>query len=255
MNSDENTGFNRPMGMKYSRFLSRLHDDNLFDWYMEVGCRSGDTFKNVRGKTIAVDPFFKVEQNVIQQKPELYIFQRTSDDFFASNALERIGATLSFSFLDGMHLFEFLLRDFINTEAHSGKNSAIALHDCCPYNFRMTTRDLNNLPRGDWTGDVWKLLPILQEYRPDLTIDVLPCKPTGLILVSDLNPNDATLSKNYEKIVAKWEAIELSDYGPEKFYDSFEYVPALEVLAKKTDPFKNIRMTEEGHSVPRFVTP
>lgn len=97
---------------------------------------------------------------------------------------------LSFSFLDGMHLFEFLLRDFIAAEKASGPNGVIAMHDCCPFSHEMTTRDLDNLPQGGgaWTGDVWKLIPILREYRPDLKLTVLNAAPTGLVFVSGLKP-------------------------------------------------------------------
>lgn len=70
---------------------------------------------------------------------------------------------LSVSFLGGMHLFEYLLRDFIGTEKNSTKNSIILLHDCCSFDHTMTTRDLECIPRFAWTGDV------------------LDCKPTGLV--------------------------------------------------------------------------
>lgn len=101
----------------------------LFDWYLEVGCRSGRTFGPVRGKTIAVDPYFRIETNVIGPKPALHILQQTSDDFFASGFLKAMKIKLSFSFLDGLHLFEYLLRDFMGAEANSHKNGVIAMHD------------------------------------------------------------------------------------------------------------------------------
>jgi hypothetical protein len=122
--------FNRAMGKNYARFLDGLHANMLFDWYLEVGCRSGRTFGPVRGKTIAVDPYFRIETNVIGPKPALHILQQTSDDFFASGFLKAMKIKLSFSFLDGLHLFEYLLRDFMGAEANSHKNGVIAMHDC-----------------------------------------------------------------------------------------------------------------------------
>ena len=47
--------FIRAEGKQYTRFLDNLHRTHLFDWYLEVGCRSGRTFGPVRGKTIAVE--------------------------------------------------------------------------------------------------------------------------------------------------------------------------------------------------------
>ena len=84
-----------------------------------------------------------------------------------------------------MHLYEYLLRDLIATERNSSPDGFIMLHDCCPFDHGMTTRDLDNLPDGPWTGDVWKIIPILQAHRPDLKIDVLDCRTTGLVVLSN----------------------------------------------------------------------
>lgn len=98
----------------------------------------------------------------------------------------------------------------------------ILLHDCVPYGPRMTTRDLSRLPNGSWTGDVWKLIPILQAYRPDLTLTVLDCRPTGIVCVSGLDPESRVLPKAYDRIVADWAAVELEAYGVERFFGSFQ---------------------------------
>ena len=87
--------FKQANGVRYVRFLLDILEKNVFDWYLEVGCRSGRIFGNSRGKTIAVDPYFQVQSNVINVKPELHVFQKTSDDFFASNFLDAIDAKLS----------------------------------------------------------------------------------------------------------------------------------------------------------------
>ena len=242
--------FNRALGKSYIRFLDELHARNLFDWYMEIGCRSGRTFGPVRGKTIAVDPYYRVETNVIGAKPALHILQQTSDDFFASGFLKAMKIKLSFSFLDGMHLFEYLLRDFIGTEAHSRETGVIALHDCYPYHQEMTTRDLANLPKGAWAGDVWKLLPILRTSRPDLKITVLDCKPTGLVLISNLKPGDQTLKKNYDKIIEEYRDLTLQDFGPEKFAADFPLVDARTYAASGYPDFAAIRLPDDA-----FVEP
>ncbi|MGI3186205.1 hypothetical protein [Nioella aestuarii] len=218
--------FKPATGMHYHRFLRNLHDTTLLDWYMEIGCRDGSSFAPVRSKTIAVDPFFRVERNAIGAKPALHIFQQTSDDFFASGFLDALGIRLSLSFLDGMHLFEYLLRDVIQTERRSRPDGVIMMHDCCPFDHPMTTRDLNNIPEAAWTGDVWKLLPILKQYRPDLKIDVLDCKPTGLVMLSNLDPGNTALSDAYDKILADWVTVTLEDYGTARFFESFDYVSA-----------------------------
>lgn len=247
--------FNRPADKSYARFMKRLHRHVLFDWYLEVGCRTGRSLAEVRSKTIAVDPYFLVEQNVIQNKPALHIMQQSSDDFFESGFLKAMGITLSYSFLDGMHLFEYLLRDFMNTEAFTDPKGVIALHDCCPYAHKMTTRDVENAPSEAWTGDVWKLIPILQQYRPDLTITVLGCKPTGLVLVSGLNPKNRTLSKAYDQIVEDWTDVTLEAYGVEKFYDLFDYTPVEEIERSDYALFEWVRLPNEEALKPGYVSP
>lgn len=207
----------KPSGIRYLKFLNSLHSRFIFDWYLEIGCRDGRTFAPVQGKTIAVDPNFVTDRNIIGRKPTLLVVQETSDEFFAQGLLRKLKAELSFSFLDGMHLFEFLLRDFMNVEANSAPQGVIAMHDCIPFSFEMTTCDLDNLPAGAWTGDVWKLLVILQEYRPDLKVQVLDAAPTGLVLVHGLNPKSRVLQKNYEKIIEKFTNLDLETFGVERF--------------------------------------
>lgn len=248
-------GFRPASGMIYARYLKSLHQGPPFDWYLEIGCRKGNTFAGSRSKTVAVDPYFQVEQNVITQKPALHVLQQTSDDFFESGFLKAIKAKLSFSFLDGMHLFEFLLRDVMNTEAHTRKDGIIALHDCIPFDYAMTTRDLDNLPSRAWTGDVWKIIPILREYRPDMQIDVLDCQPSGLVLLSNLKPTDKTLSKNYDKIISDWTDVTLEEYGLDQFYSHFDFVDARADRLGGFKRFDHLRLDESEALNPTAITP
>lgn len=247
--------FNRPDDIRYLRFLRQLHDSVLFDWYMEIGCRAGKTFAPVRSRTIAVDPFFQVETNVIGTKPALHVFQQTSDAFFESGFLKAADVKLGFGFLDGMHLFEYLLRDFMNTEKHSDPGGVIALHDCCPFNHAMTTREIDPPPSGAWAGDVWKIIPILQEMRPDLTITVLGCKPSGLVLVSNLDPESRKLSSNYDALVRQWTPVTLESYGTDKFFGSFDYVPCSDISGDGFALFDKVRLPEDSAMKPSYVTP
>lgn len=247
-------GYRRSFGQRYSDFLAILHRSMVFDWYLEVGCRAGRTFSPVRGNTIAVDPFFKADQNIIGAKRRLFVFQETSDDFYATGFLKKNGIQLSFSFLDGMHLFEYLLRDFMNTEANSHPDGVIALHDCVPFAPGMMSRDIDNLPQGPWTGDVWKLIPILQTYRPDLKVEVLDCRPTGLVLVSGLNPKSTKLRQAYDRILAEWTTVELAGYGVERFFGSFVPVDPEAYAAAGYPAFAKVRRDIDSVAIPTNVT-
>ncbi|KAF0116271.1 MAG: hypothetical protein FD150_441 [Rhodobacteraceae bacterium] len=225
-------------GLDYRDFLDALHQQLRFDWYLEVGSQTGRSLAKSRSPSIAVDPVFRIKYDVAGNKPHLHLYQATSDDFFAAGHLKALKAKPDFSFLDGMHLFEYLLRDFINAEAAGKPTSVIAMHDCCPFGHAMTTRDIDNIPRGAWTGDVWKLIPILQDYRPDLTIQVLDCAPTGLVVVSNLDPKNKALTKAYDKILARYTNLTLADYGVEKYYSSFTYVDPIKLA---NDGFQTFR--------------
>lgn len=243
--TDANGNACRANGMGYRKFLQEMHQSLMFDWYMEVGCRSGKSFADVRSKTIAVDPVFSIRHNVVGVKPELYLFQKPSDDFFGSKFLEKNEIEISVAFLDGMHLFEYLLRDFIGTERNASKNGVILLHDCCPWNNTMTTRDLDNIPDGPWTGDVWKLIPILNKYRPDLKIDVLDCKPTGLVAISNLDPDNTVLSDAYDEIEAEFLDLDLGLSKAREFYESFDFVSAEEERAAGYPLFTGVQIKDE----------
>lgn len=243
----------KPTGVRYERFLGKLHQALLFDWYLEIGCKDGTSFAPVRSKTIAVDPFFRAEVNVIGQKPALHVFQATSDAFFESGFLKRNDIRLSVSFLDGMHLFEYLLRDFMNTEAASDPQGVIMMHDLVPFRLGMTTRDLTAI-RGPWTGDVWKLLPILQRWRPDLALTMLDLRPTGLLCVTNLSPGNRVLHENYDAIVAEFTEPDIETYGVERYFRSFDYTDAKAMMEKGFPLFQPLALDPEAALVPRLMS-
>ncbi len=248
------SGFDRPTDIRYYDFLAQIHSAMTFDWYLEIGCRRGRSFANVRGKTIAVDPYFAIDSNVIHHKPALHIFQQTSDAFFDSGFLDALGIRISFAFLDGMHLIEFLLRDLANTEAASDPGAVIAVHDCCPFSHEMTVREVDPTSKAAWTGDVWKIIPILQKYRPDLKLTVLGCKPTGLLLVSHLDPSNTVLTEYREDIVAEWSGLTLAEFGAGRLFGSFEYQPAATIAAEGFPMFASVRQSHDSVGVPRYVS-
>jgi hypothetical protein len=116
-----------------------------------------------------------------------------------------------------MHLCEFLLRDFLNTERFCCNNSIIALHDCLPLDLVMAERewpssDRQSLSRkGWWTGDVWRCALILKRRRPDLRITALDAPPTGLVLITNLDPCSTFLRDHYASLVEEMHAVSLSD--------------------------------------------
>ncbi len=114
-------------------------------------------------------------------------------------------------FIDGMHLFEYVLRDFINIEKRcASKDSFIVLHDTVPRDKVTSER---NRTTNFWTGDVFKIILILKKYRPDLKIYNADAAPTGLTIVSNLDSSSDILFNNYEKIVNEYVGMDFDNLG------------------------------------------
>lgn len=215
-------------GQDYQNVLKTLHTVLRPRSYVEVGVETGMTLALATCASVGVDPAFKIGRDVTGAKPMLALRQCGSDEFFTSfDPRAWFGSdAVDFFFLDGMHLFEFLLRDFMNAERFSRPNSIIALHDCLPVDMYMTSRErgVSAYPpvhnAGWWTGDVWRLLPTLKKYRPDLRIHCLDAAPTGLVLVTGLDPRSTVLADRYGEIVAEGLALNLTEIGIQAFLDS-----------------------------------
>jgi hypothetical protein len=182
-----------------------------------------------------VDPQFIISDDVIGKKPALQVFQETSDAFFAKRDLEGLlGGPVDLAFLDGMHLFEYLLRDFFNTERYCRRNSVIVLHDCAPCDEFIATRSPQDPKRrnsknpGWWAGDAWKMLPILKQFRPDITIYVLDSVPTGLVVVTNLDPDSRILTDNYYRILDEFRDLTLDGENFDRFINSIDFIDAAE---------------------------
>ena len=213
-------GFRRMTGRHYHDVLTQIEQRLTPDWYLEIGSRSGTSIAHRSCNFVAVDPEFAVTADVFNSARQMHFMQQTSDAFFASGFLGKLGIVPDFAFVDGMHLFEFALRDFINAEAAMAPAGLIALHDVCPYDHGMALREATpeEAPFA-WTGDVWKTIVILKELRPDLQIDVLSASSTGLACIRGLDPENDALSKGYEGALAKYTDMTLADYGVERYFD------------------------------------
>jgi hypothetical protein len=198
-------------GLHYMAFMahvSRVRDSRR---YLEIGVSQGHLLSQIHTDVaIAVDPALQIGFNVSENKRLVSLVQVPSDTFFAEyDVMALAGGKPDLIFLDGMHTFEFLLRDFYNAEAIASDRTLIVLHDCLPLNAEMAERnskrsaEIGKTSRFPyhWTGDVWKIIPILQSYRPDLRIVYVDCPPTGLVCITNLDPSSRVLKDNYFRIV------------------------------------------------------
>lgn len=185
-------------GEDYLSLLHRIHQHLHPRTYVEIGIDSGDSLTLVQEGTIAIgiDP---EPQIVHPLQPTTKVFAETSDDFFAKRnlSIELAGQPVDLAFIDGMHRFEFALRDFMNIERYCTPGSTILIHDCYPLDEVTAARKMTT---SFWSGDIWKLMFCLKEYRPDLAVYTIATPPTGLGLVRNLDPHSTVLRDNLQRI-------------------------------------------------------
>jgi len=199
-------------GDDYLAHLARFHETLAPRVYLEIGVDAGRTLTLARPPTLAlgVDPTAK-EGRPFAAPTRLFPVE--SDVFFASGqAAEALaGRTVDLAFVDGLHLFEQALRDFIHVERHASSGAVVLFHDCLPLTPATASR---NRTTGFWSGDVWKIIPILRRLRPDLTVFLIPAYPTGLLAVTGLDPASRAREVGYAEAVEEWREKDWSG-GPE----------------------------------------
>ena len=209
----------------YLSFLGALHR-NIYEGYFEIGTRTGASLILSQSPSIAIDPFFQLNVNPIGNKDFCLLFQETSDSFFSNTAPKLSGFKCQLAFIDGMHLFEYALRDFINLTKISSEKALFLFHDPIPWSFKMATRNSESLERNEaWTGDIWKLVHILIDAGLKDNVNLLTSAPSGLLAV--LNPNRkivAMLEENYDSICTQWRDVELNEDNLGKFYETGVFV-------------------------------
>ena len=189
-------------GESYQSLLARIHAHLKPRTYIEIGVEAGASLRAVSARTrvLGVDP-----QPIIAfpLPPNVRIFAETSDQFFASRDVraELGGLPVDLAFIDGMHHFEYALRDFINLERLCARESTILVHDCFPYDRLTCERERKT---AFWTGDVWRLIVLLKKHRPDLQIHTVASPPTGLAVIRNLDPSSRVLADNLERLVDKF---------------------------------------------------
>lgn len=197
----------------YYRVLQKIHHFVRPRTYLEIGVRHGESWRFAApdAMSIGVDPNPRIHHQVDSKAA---LFQGTSDDFFATRDPRAVfgGLPVDLAFIDGMHQFEFALRDFMNIERVSSPRSVVLLHDCLPIDEETSTREMNT---SLWSGDIWKVVVCLKKERPDLQIDVFDTGPTGLAAIQGLNPSDNRLHERYADIEAQYIDLPYSMLGDE----------------------------------------
>ncbi|MEO7726739.1 MAG: class I SAM-dependent methyltransferase [Burkholderiales bacterium] len=195
-------------GPNYMETLAAVHALLKPRTYLEIGVEFGRTLALAAPLTraIGVDPAPKVN---VPLGSNARVFALTSDDFFAQTDVthEFGGLPVELAFIDGMHHFEFALRDFIAIERLCSRDSTILMHDTFPIDRMTAERKRKSI---FWSGDTWRALLALKKYRPDLAIYTISAPPTGITLIRRLDPTSRVLSERLGEIVAEFHALDFS---------------------------------------------
>jgi hypothetical protein len=198
-------------GDDFLAHLSRFHELLRPAVYLEIGVDAGRTLCLARPPTLAigVDPAAPAG-GAFATPTRLLALE--SDVFFDSGRAdtELGGQAIDLAFVDGLHHFEQALRDLAHVEQRARPDSVMLLHDCLPLDAATSSRARRT---GFWSGDVWKILPVLAEHRPDLDVFVIPAYPTGLAVVTRLDPSSRVLDERAAEIAAAWREREWRDAG------------------------------------------
>ena len=166
---------------------------NNYKNYLEIGCHNNIVFDKIEIEKVGVDPISGGN------------FRGTSDNFFSKNKLR-----FDCIFIDGLHEYDQVKKDILNSIKILNKNGIIIVHDCLP-----STINHQRVPRTRyvWNGDVWKAIVEVRTWKNVNTYTVLADQGLGVIKKeknsSILNIGDLSFKKlkfkffyeNYSKIM------------------------------------------------------
>jgi len=137
-------------------------DTRKFGSYLEVGVKDRRTFDNIKCKQkVGIDPIL----NSNYEKDGVYLYRLDSDTFFKVN--KRV---FDITFIDGLHLYEQVMVDTINSWNCLNLKGVIVIHDCLPTNAIMSSRQRHG---REWTGDVWKAIVWFKKSYPEIKCSVI----------------------------------------------------------------------------------
>jgi hypothetical protein len=209
-------------GPPYREVLRAVHRVLAPGTYLEIGVETGGTLALATSATLAVgvDPAdYPLEQAL---PAGAIVVRETSDAFFAGRTRESVFGErrVDLAFIDGMHLFEYALRDFTNVESWCSPTSTVILHDCIPLAPVAAERERRT---RFWVGDTYKLVWALARHRPDLKIRTVLTPPSGLVVIRRLDPTSTTLRRHQT-------AIE-QEFSPLRYpYEPGRFPPELQVV-------------------------
>ena len=167
-----------------SEIIQDIIDLKNYKSYLEIGCDNDQNFNKIKiYKKFGVDPIRGGN------------IRKTSDDFFFQNK-----DSFDCIFIDGLHEYDQVKKDIINSLKYLNDGGVIFVHDCLPRSYFEQA-----VPRSQhvWTGDVWKSIV---EFRTYDNLDICVGKlDMGLgIILKRKNSNKLSISvKDFKNLKYK----------------------------------------------------
>jgi hypothetical protein len=224
----------------YIPFLSRIHDDLDPQSYLEIGVEYGQSLQLARCHAVGIDPAPDLKHELSENH---HLSLMLSNDFFRSESAQHDLPPLDLSFIDGMHRLENVLMDFMNIERHCHAASVVIIDDIYPNHVLQAAR--TRVTRH-WTGDVWRIIPVLRSQRPDLLLVPIDTEPTGSLVVLGLDPANNALWEKFNVTVA-W-ALEYPDDPPLEIIERHRSFDPRDPIVRRL--FRSIRKSREQGTPP-----
>ncbi|WP_440931718.1 class I SAM-dependent methyltransferase [Candidatus Pelagibacter sp.] len=161
--------FDFPNNLNRWDLINQVINQKKFNSYLEIGCDDDYAFSQIKLKDkIGVDPSSGGN------------FRGTSDEFFQKN-----NRKFDCIFIDGLHEYDQVNKDIINSLENLNENGIILLHDCLPKSLNQQA-----VPRYQWVwnGDVWKCIV---KFRCREDLDIVTCKiDHGISIIRKIKNKD-----------------------------------------------------------------
>ena len=202
--------------MEYLEFLDRLQTALRPRASLEVSGELGACRRVSRTFSIAVAPDADLEPEPGFSQPWLMRSRETSDDVFGGHtAAPLAGRPLDFAVITGFRVFTQIVRELEQIEHWGHAATVVVIPGTLPANHWHASRTVHD---GLGTGDVWRIVPFLEEHRPDMTCWLVDVGATGALVVTGLDPDHTgmaaraeTLDRGfprhgpaYERLVNRW---------------------------------------------------
>lgn len=173
-------------GPDYRTVLGFIQETLKPRTYLEIGVRLGDSLVLFEAADLAVgvDPSPAVSRPL---PSHMHVASMTSEEFFRGGhaAAYFTDRPLDIVFIDGLHLSEQVLLDFVWTLPFLADGGTVLLHDVLPHRAEVASRTRQTTM---WTGDCWRAALAIARTWPGFHFVVVPTSPSGLLAIRIAKP-------------------------------------------------------------------